>query len=339
MPSPDFKALTYPVLVADIGGTNARFALLTDRHADPRPFDSVEVAEYPGLYEAIDAAVLVRTSHLPRSMVLAIAAPVAGDSIHITNSPWVIEPKVLMQQIGLEDVIVFNDFEALAIALPALEERDLDKIGGGAIAGDFAKTVLGPGTGLGAAALIHAANTWIPIPGEGGHVELGPVTEDDFEFWRHLERFQGRVSAEWLLSGPGLVRLYRTTAAAAGETPAPLSPAEVTEAAAAGDGLAMAAVERFCRYLGRVAGDQALNFMARGGVYIAGGIAPRIGRFLKAGGFREAFEAKAPHQAIMRSIPTFLVRHERPALMGLAAYARTPLRFGIDLSGRWWRAN
>lgn len=328
----NLTALTYPVLIADIGGTNARFAMMSNSHAQMRSFDVAEVSNYPGLFEAIDDCVLSRISTYPRSLVLAIAAPIAGQTIPMTNSDWVIDPRQLIDRIGLEDVILFNDFEALALALWSLDSEDLDQIGGDRPVADAAKLVLGPGTGLGAATLVHAMHTWIPVPGEGGHVELGPVEPEEFDLWPHIDRLAGRVSAEHLISGPGLVRLYQAVARSKGMDPHLDAPSMITEAAKADDQVAVQTMRLFSRFLGRVAGDLALVVMARGGVYIAGGIAP----FLHSREFRDGFENKAPHTAILEQIPTYVIRHQRPALQGLAAFARTPQRFGVDLTGRRW---
>lgn len=330
------RALRFPVLVADIGGTNARFALVADAHAGAQGFGSVATRAYPGLAEAATATVFDHTSRLPRTAVIAVAGPVTGDRIPLTNADWVIEPLKLIADLGVDTVIVLNDFEAQALALPSLDDSVLESIGAGVVHEFGAKIVIGPGTGLGAAAMIHAADTWVPIPGEGGHVELGPVSDDDYRVWPHIERLDGRIGAEQVISGNGLLRLARAVAAADGADRNYAGPEEVTLAADQGDTVAQHTMEIFVRALGRVAGDFALIFLARGGVFLAGGIAPKIDRHLKTGAFREAFEAKAPHEALLKTIPTWLVRHPNPALEGLAAFARTPSLFAVELKGRRW---
>ena len=331
----------YPVLVADIGGTNARFAVLIDAHAAMPEATTVPTDDFPGLTEALSDAVLARTSVRPRTAIIAMAGPIRGERIPLTNAPWVIEPRALIDALGLETVILLNDFEAQALALPGFADDDLQQIGGGAIVPHAAKVVIGPGTGLGAGALIHAADHWIPVPGEGGHVELGPLSDAEYALWPHIERNgageRARIGAEQILSGDGMVRLARACAAVQGINTSFTNPRAVVEAAEHGDPLANAALTHFSRALGRVAGDMALVFMARGGVYLAGGIAPRITKALNEGAFRQAFEAKAPHEEILSGIPTFIIHHAQSALDGLAAFARTPSRFAVDLIDRMWR--
>jgi glucokinase len=169
-------------------------------------------------------------------------------------------------------------------------------------------------------------------------VSFGPVEKDEFLVWQNLEPEFGRISAEAILCGRGLVRLYRAVAATDGIAPAFDRPDEITEAALAGsDSAAVRTLKLWCRMLGRLAGDLALTFMARGGAYIGGGIPPRILPFLIDGEFRRAFEAKAPHDRLMATIPAFVITRENPALIGLAAFASAPERFGVNLAGRRWR--
>lgn len=336
---PSLRGFRFPVLVADIGGTNARFAIVTDTHAATKVYGSVPTADFPGLAEAAIATVLDHTAVMPRTAVLAVAGPVTGDRIPMTNADWVIEPRELIHRLGLESVVVLNDFEAQALALPGLEGDDIRQIGGGTAQANGAKVVLGPGTGLGAAAMIHTAGTWVPIPGEGGHMELGPVSETDYRVWPHIERQEGRIGAERIISGAGLLRLSRAVAAEAATHRAFERPSDVTEAADGGDEIALRTMDIFVRALGRVAGDFALTFLARGGVFLGGGIPGRIDTYLAHPAFRASFEAKAPHSALLATIPTFLVRHGNPALEGLASFARTPTLFAVELAGRHWSAD
>ncbi|MGX1096199.1 glucokinase [Amorphus sp. MBR-141] len=330
----DNEPLAFPILIADIGGTNARFALISDAYGALKHFPTVTTADFPTPVAAIEQAVLAHTSLLPKSIVMAIAGPVDLPPIKLTNAEWTIEPEALIETFGFRDVVVINDFEALALALPSLEETDLVQMGGGEARENAPRVVIGPGTGLGVASLVSAAGRLTPIPGEGGHVALGPETDEDFALWPHLERFHGRITTETLLSGAGIVRLYRGICAMGGLSAEPATPEHVSELAMAGDAAALQAMRLFCTYLGRFSGDLALIFLAHGGVYIAGGIGPKITRFLSDGHFRRAFEAKAPHEAIMKTIPTSLVTHDRPALEGLAAFSRTPTRFAMSLQGR-----
>lgn len=344
------EPIAFPVLIGDIGGTNVRFALMTDAHAAPRLFEPAATADFPDIETAIEEMVLARTSLMPRSAVLAVAGPVKGEAVDLTNADWVVRPRDMMQRIGVADVVLLNDFEALALALTELQAADLvaigdfraeaapDGVGGQAIAHE-PKLVLGPGTGLGVGGLVHAANLWVPVPGEGGHVSFGPVEEDEFEVWQAIEPEHGRISAEALLCGRGMVRLYRAVAQSGGLPVHFDGPAMITDAAISGtDPCAERTLELYCRLLGRLAGDLALVFMATGGVYLGGGISPRILPLLKRGEFRRAFEAKAPHEDVLAAIPTWVIGRDGPALLGLAAFARTPARFGVSLTGRRWRA-
>jgi glucokinase len=199
--------------------------------------------------------------------------------------------------------------------------------------------VLGPGTGLGVGGLVFAQHTWIPVPGEGGHVDIGPRSERDFQIWPFLEPIEGRMAGEQILCGRGIMNLYRAVCAADGVDPVLIDPAEVTtHALAESDRAAIETISLFCTYLGRVAGDMALIFMARGGVFLAGGISQKILPALMKSPFRDAFEDKAPHSALMKTIPTFAVIHPMAALSGLAAFARTPRDFGVATEGRRWRS-
>lgn len=333
------KSFAYPVLVADIGGTNARFALVDNASAPTRMCGKTATADHADISSAIREVVLSSEDPKPRTAIIAVAGPVTGDRIPLTNAAWVIEPLKMIADLGLEEVIVLNDFEAQALALPGYRGEDIEQIGSGAVRGESAKFVLGPGTGLGAAAMIYAADTWIPVPGEGGHVELGPVTPEDIDLWPHIERVGGRLGAEQVLSGSGLPRLARGVASWLGTEREFQTAASITMAAGDNDPVAVKTLEVFARSLGRVAGDFALTVLARGGVYLTGGVTTRITRFLTDGGFRAAFEAKAPHEALMAKIPTFIVRHPDPALEGLASFARTPEAFAVDMQGRQWMAS
>lgn len=344
-PAPRDPAPTHstgaPVLVADIGGTNARFALAHADRPAPEPLPSVPTGAHADFQSAARAALstthpAARAPDRPRHAIIAVAGPVTGAAIPLTNADWVIDPRAVLSDLDLETLIVLNDFEAQALALPVLGADDLLQIGSGQVLAHAPKVVLGPGTGLGVAAMVRANGRWLPIPGEGGHVEIGPVTAEEYRVWPHLDRLGGRIGAEQILSGAGLVRLSQAIARAQGAAPRFEAPQEIPEAAARGEPVAAATLETFARVLGRVAGDHALTFLARGGVYLAGGIPPRIEAHLTRSGFRDAFEAKAPHEALMTGIPTFLVRHPAPALAGLAAYARDPQAFTLDLTGRLW---
>jgi glucokinase len=328
----------FPLVVGDIGGTNARFALLADETSAPSAVVSVATADHRDVESAIAATLLAKSATTPRAAIIDMAGPIVGDEVVLTNAKWTVRPRAIMRALGVHDVILLNDFEALALSLPALGPGDLAPLGDGAEPGPGAKVVLGPGTGLGVGALVQAGGLWAPVPGEGGHVEFGPAEPDEFAIWPHIRPEHNRIEAESLLSGPGLLRLYRAVVASEGGAPVFPTPAAITDAALAGsDAAAVRTLSLYCRFLGRLAGDMALTFMARGGVYIGGGIPPRILPFLRQPEFRRAFEAKAPHDRVMRTIPTFVITRENPALLGLAAFAGAPESFGVTLTGRRWR--
>ncbi|ATN32461.1 glucokinase [Rhizobium sp. ACO-34A] len=339
MPKPlENEQLTFPILIGDIGGTNARFSILIDAYAEPRQFPNVHTADFATIDEAIQVTVLDKTSIQPRSAILAIAGPINDDEIPLTNCDWIVRPKAMISDLGFSDVLVVNDFEAqaLAIASPADEYRE--PIGDHGNTSLASRVVLGPGTGLGVAGLVHAQHMWFPVPGEGGHVDVGPRSERDYEIFPHLTPIEGRISAEQLLCGRGILNIYGAVCAASGIEPVYKDPAGVTTNALSGaDPVAVETISLFSTYLGRVAGDMALIFMARGGVFLAGGISQKIIPALKRPEFRQAFEDKAPHSHLMKTIPTFVVTHPQAALSGLATYARTPSSFGLATDGRRWR--
>ncbi|MDO1580602.1 glucokinase [Rhizobium oryzicola] len=332
------ETLAFPILIGDIGGTNARFWILPDAVAEPQQFPNVQTADFSSIDAAIQTDVLAKTDLRPRSAILAIAGPIEGDEIPLTNCDWVVRPKQLIAESGFEHVIVINDFEAQALAVASMPEQFREPLGPSTEPLIASRVVLGPGTGLGVAGLIHARDTWFPVPGEGGHVDLGPRTERDYQIFPHVEKLDGRISGEQILCGRGLVNLYRAICAADGVEPLYAQPADITAHGLTGeDARAAETISLFVTYLGRVAGDMALTFMSKGGVFLAGGISQRIIAALKKPEFRAAFEDKAPHQALMRHIPTFVVTHPQAALAGLADFARKPSHYGIATEGRHWK--
>jgi glucokinase len=330
--------LPFPVLIGDIGGTNARFSLVPDETGEVHRFPNVHTADFSSIDDAIEAVVIDKGGARPQSAMLALAGPISGDRVPLTNCPWVVEPKKTVARFGLSEMVLLNDFEAQSLALPGLTEADIEPIGGGTMTADGARVVLGPGTGLGAGALIPARGMWVPVPGEGGHIDLSPVSERDFAIWPNVERTGGRIGAETLLCGSGMVRLYRAVCASDGVQPEFATPKDVTEAGLSGASRQAAeTLSLFATHLGRVAGNLALVFMPTGGVFLAGGISAKIAPVLKSGGFREAFLAKWPHQRLLERMATSIVTKEDAALAGIAAFARAPASFAVNLTGRRWR--
>lgn len=328
----------FPVLIADIGGTNARFAVVEAEGVGFRDLGRTATRDHAGSLEAIRDFALTRTEIRPRSAILALAAAIEGDAIPLTNCHWVVEPKRLIAELGFEDVVVINDFEAQALALPSLAGDDLVVLGGGEIREGATKAVIGPGTGLGVAVLVHSRGVWIPLPGEGGHVTLAPSSTREETIWHELTRRHGRVGGEVIVSGPGMVRLHEAILAVDGQPSAGLDAAAITAAADAGEARAVETLDIFVSALGRLAGDLALTVLPHGGLHIAGGIPPRILPRLTDGRFRQAFEDKAPFHDLIAGMSTRVIVHPLPAFVGLAAFARAPEIYAVDLDRRHWTA-
>ncbi|TIX92425.1 glucokinase [Rhizobium sp. P44RR-XXIV] len=329
--------LPFPIVIGDIGGTNARFSILVDAEAEQEHFPVVQTANFATIDDAIKQT-LEKSRVQPRAAILAMAGPVQGDEIPLTNCDWVIRPKTMIANLGIEDVLVINDFEAQALAISDVADEHRETIGKASENKSASRAVLGPGTGLGVAGLVHTQHQWIPVPGEGGHIDLGPRTKRDLQIWPHLETIEGRISAEQIICGRGLQNLYHAVCAADGIEPSLKEPADITNHALAGtNAQAEETLTLFVTYLGRVAGDIAMIFMARGGVYLSGGIPQKILPALQKPEFRAAFEDKAPHTEMMKTIPTYVVVNPLAALSGLAAYARKPSSFGLATDGRRWR--
>lgn len=327
----------FPVLVGDIGGTNARFGLVPQAGTPPVLLAHLETAAYPDPSTAIRAALARQPMPAPRSAILAVAARVDGPEVRLTNANWVIAGGRIGEDFGLSCAVVVNDYVPVAAGAASIPPDALTVIGPHRDAAAGTRLVLGPGTGFGAAALVPYADRLAIVSTEAGHTELGPADDEDLAIWPALERVEGRVTVETLLSGPGLSRLHAALRRVrTGRSEALADPALVTEQGLNGsDPDAVAALELFAKLLGRVCGDLALTFLATGGVYIGGGIAPRIVSILKQGRFRAAFEAKAPFAGQMRAIATSVIAVQDPALTGLAALAGRPEVF--DYHGQIWQ--
>lgn len=311
----------WPAVVVDVGGTNVRFAVVD---APGLPLRAIEAyrGDDHGDFDAAFAKYLADTGLRPRALAVAVAGPIDGDSITVTNRDhWVISASALAARHGLDRVVLLNDFEAMARVLPALAPEETIQIGGGMPKPDQTMVLMGPGTGLGVATLVRRPRGWLVVSGEGGHVELAPGTEREDAAFDLLRRELGRVSAETVLSGPGLVNLYRALAALDGAPPALTEAPAITAAARAGsDARAREAVSIFCALTGAYAGDLALIVGARGGVYLGGGILPRLADFIPDTPLRARFEAKAPMEEFVRPIPVRLITAAYPGLAGAALW-------------------
>ena len=310
------------VLVADIGGTNARFAVADLATLALSEIHKVRCATHSTLGDALHHYA-GRLPGLPERAAIAVAAPVTGGEVSLTNSSWSFSRAELCRKTGLEQLNVLNDFEALALSLPYLERDELQQIGGGAPVEDAAKAVLGPGTGMGVAGLVRSGERWVALPGEGGHVSLGARDEQQLALLERIRKGRDHLSAERVLSGPGLVELYQAVAASHGLSAAEFEPNDVLVRGSSGeDEIAVEALDLFVTWLGRFAGDAALLLGARGGVYLGGGIAPKIVGKLSAGAFREAFEDKGRLGAYLEPIPVYVITAEFATLKGAAASLR-----------------
>jgi glucokinase len=306
-------------LVADIGGTNARFALADLETLEPTEVGQFLCADHLSLASAI-RAYLKATKHSPRHAAIAVAGPVVGEEIRLTNSPWSFARAELCRATGLDSVLVLNDFQALALSLPHLRREELHQISGAEPDPFATKVVLGPGTGIGVAGLVWTGAEWITVPSEGGHISLAAANAGEFALAERLRSGRAHLSVERALSGPGLSDLYRAVAAERGAPPEPLLPSEVLLRALAGtDACAVATLRLFVTWLGAFAGDVALLFGARGGVYLGGGIAPKILEALTTTAFREAFEAKGRMGSYLAPIPVYVILAQFAALKGAAA--------------------
>lgn len=306
-------------LVADIGGTHARFALADIHSGEIQQYKRFKVSEFE-LLEAAAKIYLASVAHRPARACFAIAGPVGGDEIHLTNANWSFTRAGVREATGVSFLAFVNDYEALAHALPLLTDREFRQIGGKGSVERATKAVVGPGTGLGAAALAWSQSGWAAISGEGGHVTFAVESVEEFEIITRLRRDSGHVSAERLISGQGLSHVYSVLCEMSGQSPANLSAAAIVERTQNGtDPVARKTTELFAEWLGRFAGDAALMFGAQGGVYIAGGIPPRILDILIAGRFRKGFESKGRMTDYAKRIPTYVIVIEDAGLKGAAA--------------------
>lgn len=315
-----------PALLADIGGTNVRFTL--GRDGEFGAISAFKTADHKDLESAIRA--YLGTAGLdapPRRAALAAAGPVENDVVQMTNLDWHIDAARIQDEIGIEKVRLVNDFESVAWAIPLLQASDLHQVGGGQAVDGQTSVVLGPGTGLGVAGYVPHAGGGSIVVGEGGHVSMPANTDREAAVLAEAHEELDHVSAERLLSGEGLERLYRILARVDGREVPVRTAAEVAGAAAAGDcAVCGEAVDMFCDMLGTIASNLALIFGARGGVYIAGGIVPKNRDYFAASGFRQRFEAKGRFGGYLARIPTSIVMHPEPAFLGLTQV----LRAGAD---------
>lgn len=305
------------LLVGDIGGTNARFALWRNNQ-----LEAVEVfatADYSGPEQAIEHY-LADQGVAPggvRAACLAVAGPVQGDEFHFTNNQWRLSQRAFCEHLQIERLLLVNDFTAMALGMTRLKPDESLEVCAGTPDPMRPALVIGPGTGLGVGCLLRQGERrWLALPGEGGHVDLPVGNAREAAIRQYLQSQLGHVSAESVLSGGGLVRLYQALCAIDGDVPQHKTPAQITDAALGGEPRAMAVIEQFCRFLGRVAGNNVLTLGARGGVYIAGGVIPRFAELFLRSGFTASFTDKGLMSDYFAGIPVWLVTAELSGLLG-----------------------
>jgi len=314
-----------PSVVADIGATNIRFARLSPRGA-LGPITKFSIADFTDLTAALAHFVNKDGGPRPVRLGLAVAGPVFGDEVKLTNAQWQFSIRHLKEQMNLQQLEVVNDLEALARVLPYLGPEDAVPIGTEASnrSARAPMAVLCPGTGMGIAGLKPTGRGWQPIASEGGHTSLAPLTDRELAAWQALRARYGRVSVERVLSGSGIVELHSALASLEGQMPPALRPEEVVRLALNSESpLAVETIEMFCAWLGHVAGDVALMYLARGGVYLAGDILLSILEILKRSRFRDRFENKGRVTGVVAQIPTFLITNKSPVLLGCARLLST----------------
>ena len=314
-------------LIADIGGTNIRLAQ-ADAQSDAKYTDieTYQCAKFSSLIEVI--SLYIEDKKIANECIdacLAIACPTDKDIISMTNLPWEFSQKELIQTLKLNSLTMINDYTAIAMAIPLLNDNQKVKIGGGETVENKPIAVCGPGTGLGVAHLvpvsISGVTQWQCFSGEGGHVDFAAVDELDIKILQHLQQTKERVSYEQLLSGYGLEQIYQAICAINGHSENKLSAADISKQAVSGScHLCQQSLAQFCKVLGSFAGNLALTLHCQSGVYIAGGIVPRFIEFFKSSEFRARFEAKGRLSNIPKQTPTYIITEAQPGLLGAAAF-------------------
>jgi glucokinase len=306
-------------LVGDIGATNARLAVVAP-DGSMQHCVSMLCADHASLAEAIRAYLQQAGLGVPERAVLAVATTPQGDDVAFTNNSWSFSKKGLRSELGLADLAIINDFHANALAVPRLRAEDRMQVGSGSPRVNAPIGILGPGSGLGVSTVVEHEGRFIAVPGEGGHVTMSPCDDEESAVLGLLRRRFDHVSAERVLSGPGLVNLYEALCELHGYAGAPKTAAQICDPRTiASDVCAKRTTEMFCAMLGTVAGNLALTLGAHGGIYIAGGIVPRFGASFADSTFRSRFEDKGRFRTYLAGIPTYVITRPHAALLGAAA--------------------
>lgn len=319
-----------PTLLADLGGTNVRFALADTGRSNPLMDDSVRryrVKDHASLAEAIRQYFTDTGFTASRAVIAAAGRVSEGETVKVTNNPWQVAAHALQAELGMEAVHLVNDFAAQAMAVPLHTPDQLTSVGPQTMPSPGARdtqtfVVVGPGTGLGVAGLMRREGRWIVLETEGGHAGFAAHTAEDVEILHRLNARFGRVSSERMICGNGLVNLYLALADIAGQPPEEYTPEDITARAEAGtDALCVRTVETLAGIFGSVAGDLVLSLGGWDGVFLTGGMLPILLPWLQHGGFRERFEAKGRFRETLEQVPTVAMMHPDPGLLGAAALA------------------
>ena len=316
-----------PRLVGDIGGTNARFALVPEGSGQPQHEQVMRCAEFEGLEHAIRRYLADHGNPRIREAALDVATGITGDFVQLTNGPWGFSIEKTCRALSLDRLHVINDFTALALSVPTLQPHEIRQVGRGTPVAGTAIAVIGPGTGLGVSGLLPAGEGWVSLQGEGGHTAFSPTSGREIEVLRWLMQRFVHVSTERVVSGMGLENLYQTLCVLDKAIGKPLTPAQITEAALSGnDAHCREALDMFCAILGGAAANLVVTLGARAGCYIGGGIVPRLGEYFARSPFRARFEQKGRFSAYVAAVPTYVILAETPALRGLATLFRQTVK-------------
>lgn len=328
----------FPVVIADIGGTNARFMLLGGASSDPITGPTFKLTDFPTMESAFEDVISNHFKLQPKTIVVALACPIVGDEFSLTNANWTLKPKDFIEKTGIQSLHVMNDFVAQGLGAIACKPADLRQIGNGKSEAGTPKVIIGPGTGLGIVIAtpgvgLNNSDSWSLIPGEGGHMDLGPRTEREFAIWPFLRKQKGRMEAELAVSGQGLENIHQAIVKCdqiKQFEDQPLSAREITQTyEQTGDASCKETISMMVGFLARVAADLSILTMPKGGVFLTGGIPKYIEGFLNAPEFRKEFENKAPFVHIMSEIPMFMIKHDQPALLGMTELVLATSRFNL----------
>lgn len=310
-------------LIADIGGTNARFGIVDERGVHDLVY--LECRNYTGPVEAAeDYLKKISLKERPEIGVFAVAGPVMGDLVNFTGSPWNFRISKVQERMGFRVFETMNDFKAVALAIPDISSTLLHKMGGPGPEPEWAKGVLGPGTGLGVASLIWNGSDYMVNPGEGGHVTMPATTDREFDIFHRLRVKYHHISAERVCSGKGLENLYNAIRVLDHKFDLPdLEAPQISQKAITGEcDACKESLDLMLAFMGRIAGNLALTLNARGGIYIAGGIPTKLGDYFFQSRFMEEFKTKGRMSELMEGIPVYLIKHDAIGLLGLQQHAQ-----------------